>query len=212
MVTASETEEGRAWAESRIKQLTGGDPIAARYMRQDFFQYQPQFKLVFLGNHKPRISNPDEAMRRRFHIIPFNFKPPEVDKHLPEKLEQEYGGILTWMIQGCLDWQANGLIVPESVKRETDAYFADQDVFSQWLNECTEKAGAIGEPSSKLWDSWKNFAIRNGSDAKTQATFKESMIRAGFVYKDRLPEIRTRGYLGIKLKVVDYKDFTDPEY
>lgn len=212
MVTASETEEGRAWAESRIKQLTGGDPIAARYMRQDFFQYQPQFKLVFLGNHKPRISNPDEAMRRRFFIVPFNFKPPEVDKHLPEKLAQEYPGILHWMIQGCLDWQKNGLIVPESVKRETDAYFSDQDIFSHWLDECTERyTGAIGESSSRLWESWKYFAIKNGVEVKTVSAFKEQMQRAGFIYKDRLPGSSTRGYLGITLKVKDYRN-KDPDY
>ena len=65
LVTATETEEGRRWAESRIKQLTGGDPIAARFMRQDLFEFVPQFKLVIAGNHKPQLRNVDEAMRRR---------------------------------------------------------------------------------------------------------------------------------------------------
>src|SRR5919206_392582 len=70
-VLASETEEGRAWAESRIKQMTGGDPITARFMRQDFFTYQPQFKLTIIGNHEPVLRSVDDAMRRRFNIIPF---------------------------------------------------------------------------------------------------------------------------------------------
>ena len=82
LVTASETEEGRAWAESRIKQLTGGDPSTARFMRQDFFTYRPQFKLIIIGNHRPVLSNVDEAARRRFNIIPFTRTPPIPDRDL----------------------------------------------------------------------------------------------------------------------------------
>src|SRR5436190_113345 len=71
LVTASETEEGRAWAETRIKQMTGGDKIAARFMRQDFFEYVPQFKLWITGNHKPGLRSVGEAIRRRMNLIPF---------------------------------------------------------------------------------------------------------------------------------------------
>jgi putative DNA primase/helicase len=70
MVTASETEEGRPWAESRIKQLTGGDWVTARFMREDNFTYRPTFKLTIIGNHQPELRNVDEAMRRRVNIIP----------------------------------------------------------------------------------------------------------------------------------------------
>ena len=72
LVTAQETEEGRRWAESKIKALTGGDPIAARFMRQDFFEYSPQFKLLIVGNHKPGLRGVDEAMRRRMNLIPLH--------------------------------------------------------------------------------------------------------------------------------------------
>jgi putative DNA primase/helicase len=75
LVSATETEEGRAWAESKIKQMTGGDTIAARFMRQDFFEYRPQFKLTIVGNHKPRLRNVDDAIRRRINIVPFEHKP-----------------------------------------------------------------------------------------------------------------------------------------
>ncbi len=80
LVSASETEQGRAWAESRIKQLTGGDPITARFMRQDFFTFTPTFKLLILGNHRPVLRNVDEAARRRFNIVPFTRKPPVPDQ------------------------------------------------------------------------------------------------------------------------------------
>ena len=94
LVTAQETEEGRRWAEARIKALTGGDPITARFMRQDFFTYQPQFKLFVAGNHKPSLRNIDDAIRRRLHLIPFTFKPARPDRDLPEKLKPEWPAIL----------------------------------------------------------------------------------------------------------------------
>ena len=91
MVTASETEEGRSWAESRIKQMTGGDPITARFMQKDFFTFQPNFKLTIIGNHKPLLRNVDEAARRRFNLIPFNRTPAKVDKQLQGKAQAANG-------------------------------------------------------------------------------------------------------------------------
>jgi putative DNA primase/helicase len=78
LVTASETEEGRAWAEARIKQMTGGDAITARFMRQDNFTFTPQFKLTIIGNHQPVLHNVDDAAKRRFNIVPFLLKPAKV--------------------------------------------------------------------------------------------------------------------------------------
>src|SRR4029077_13979269 len=108
MVTASETEEGRSWAESRIKQMTGGDPITARFMQKDFFTFPPAFKLTIIGNHKPMLRNVDDAARRRFNLVPFNRVPIKIDKQLGEKLKPEWPSILRWMIEGCLDWQKGG--------------------------------------------------------------------------------------------------------
>src|SRR5262249_4902153 len=80
LVTAVETEEGRRWAESKIKALTGGDRIAARFMRQDFFEFTPQFKLVIAGNHKPGLRSVDEAIRRRFNLVPFTVTIPKAER------------------------------------------------------------------------------------------------------------------------------------
>ena len=107
LVTAFETEDGRRWAESKLKALTGGDRVAARFMRQDFFEFVPQFKLLIAGNHKPRLRAVDEAMRRRFNLVPFTvtIPEPERDKDLAEKLRDEWPGILRWMVERCLAWQ-----------------------------------------------------------------------------------------------------------
>src|SRR5690606_275286 len=108
---AQETEEGRRWAEARIKALTGGDPISARFMRQDFFTFTPQFKLMIAGNHKPGLRSVDEAIRRRFHLLPFTATIPadRRDPKLAEKLKAEGPGILAWAIEGTRHWLHLGL-------------------------------------------------------------------------------------------------------
>lgn len=128
LVTANETEQGRRLAEARIKSVTGGDPITARQMRQDPFTFFPQFKLAMAGNHKPGLSGVDEAIRRRIHLIPFAVKIPEEDRDqdLPEKLKAEWPGILAWMIEGCLKWQAIGLKPPDAVKKATEIYLESE--------------------------------------------------------------------------------------
>lgn len=102
---------------SAIKTLTGGDKIAARFMRQDFFEYVPQFKLLIAGNHKPSLRSVDEAMRRRFHLIPFTVTIPaeQRDITLGDRLKEEWPGILSWAIDGCLDWQQKRLAPPKAV-------------------------------------------------------------------------------------------------
>jgi putative DNA primase/helicase len=199
LVTASETEAGKAWAEARIKQMTGGDPITARFMRQDFFTYMPQFKLTIIGNHKPTLNNVDAAARRRFNIVPFTRKPSAPDRQLGEKLMAEAPAILQWMIEGCLDWQKNELIRAACVIEATEEYFSDQEVFPRWLEEeCITHPGAtISEASSVLYRSWSEYARSVGAKPGAQADFKESMRRAGFTYRQTNT---ARQFCGIQLK------------
>ena len=96
--------------------------MAARFMRQDFFEFVPQFKLLIAGNHKPGLRTVDEAMRRRFNLLPFTvtIPPGEQNSELAEKLQTEWGGILQWMIDGCLEWQREGLNPPDAVREATN--------------------------------------------------------------------------------------------
>ena len=132
-VTAIETEDGARWAESKIKSLTGGDKIAARFMRCDFFEFFPEFKLVIAGNHKPALRSVDEAIRRRLHFIPFTVTIPQNkrDPRLGEKLRAELPGILAWAIEGCLAWQREGLNPPLLVREATADYLAAEDAIGQ---------------------------------------------------------------------------------
>ena len=126
LVTAQETEQGRRWAEAKIKSLTGGDPITARFLYQDNFTFVPQFKLQIAGNHRPGLTGVDEAIRRRFHLVPFDQTIPEHerDHELSNKLKAEWPGILAWMLEGCLEWQKIGLSPPEIVRAATDNYLS----------------------------------------------------------------------------------------
>ncbi|WP_245903476.1 phage/plasmid primase, P4 family [Humitalea rosea] len=162
LVTASETEEGRAWAETRIKQMTGGDPVTARFMRQDNFTFRPQFKLTIVGNHKPVLKNVDDAARRRFNIVPFVHKPASPDRQLEEKLKAEWPAILRWMIEGCLAWQRDGLTKPAVVAAATAEYFDAQDAFGQWLAECCDIDPTPSTKPGALLNSFIAWCQRNG--------------------------------------------------
>lgn len=205
LVSASETEEGRAWAESRIKQMTGGDTIRARFMRQDFFEYRPQFKLVIVGNHKPMLRNVDDAARRRFNIIPFVHRPPTPDKLLEIKLKAEWPAILAWAIEGALDWQRNGLVRPVVVAEATNEYFTEQDSVRQWVAECCETGSRnLCDTTAALFASWSAHALANGERPGTTKWLSQILHRHGYEPVAETPGHRKkRGFLGIAVKAVD---------
>ncbi len=209
-VTASETEEGRAWAESRIKQLTGGDRISARFMRQDFFTFIPSFKLTIVGNHKPALVNVDDAARRRFKIVPFIHKPAAPDRQLEEKLRAEWPGILRWMIDGVLDWQLNGLVTPKSVAEATTEYFNDQDLFGQWLEEecvAEQENPHRWATSADLFANWTAYAKRAGEESGTAKRFGDNMRRRGFARMSKKLQGKSyKVYLGVQLHERQWRD------
>jgi putative DNA primase/helicase len=161
LVAAVETEEGRRWAESKIKALTGGDQISARFMRQDFFEFTPCFKLVIARNHKPGLRSVDEAIRRRLHLVPFavTIPPENRDKDLASKLKAEWPGILQWMIEGCLEWQARGLNPPKAVTDATTAYLEAEDAISTWIDDRCELKASYWTSSAALFASWKSWTL-----------------------------------------------------
>lgn len=200
-VAAIETEQGRRWAESKVKSLTGGDKISARFMRQDFFEFWPQFKLFVAGNHKPAIRNIDEAMKRRLHLIPFTITvPPERrDKHLQQKLLAERDGILAWAIEGCLAWQRLGRLDPPlQVVAATEEYFEAEDALGRWLEErCVREANAKSL-TAELFNDWKQWAEAAGEFVGSQRRFSDLLITRGVEKWRNAAGIR--GFRGVGLK------------
>lgn len=206
LVTASETEANREFAEARIKALTGSDSITARFMRKNPFTFRPTFKLMIAGNHAPRIRNVDEAMLRRLNIVPLDAKPARPDKELESKLAREFGQILQWAIEGCLDWQESGLTRPEIVSRATAEYFAEQDALGSWLAQRCDvdsRAPRMMEPVSRLLADFTSFTIERGEQPLTSKSFGAAMKRRGFESKTA----RMNGaspqkvYVGIQVRV-----------
>jgi len=183
LVTAQETEQGRHWDEAKIKALTGGDPISARFMRQDFFTFQPAFKLVIAGNHKPGLRGVDEATKRRFNLIPFTVTIPvsERDLELSEKLRVEWPGILRWAIEGCLEWQRTGLNPPAVVRDATDAYLASEDSIANWIEERCTVVPNEQDRATALFESWTQWAQAAGEHVGMQKRFTQTLQDRGFV-------------------------------
>ena len=211
-VAATETEQGRRWNESKIKEITGGDRVSARFMRQDFFTYVPQFKLVIAGNHKPAIRNIDEAMRRRLHLIPFTITvPPERrDKQLQAKLLTERNAIFEWGVRGCLAWQREGLRPPQSVLDATDEYFESEDALGRWLDERCVRVPSAKALTSELFADWKQWAEGAGEFVGSQKRFADLLLTRGL--EKWRNTVGLRGFRGVGLKEAPKERYSPTPY
>lgn len=135
LVAGSELPKGKTWDESVIKDLTDGDVMTARFMRGDFFDFEPPLTLFVAGNNKPSFTGVDEAIRARVVLVPFTVTiPPERrDLHLSDKLKAEVGQILQWSIEEALYWQEGGLDVPASFAAASAEYFGNEDI-AHWID------------------------------------------------------------------------------
>ncbi|MFO1037304.1 MAG: phage/plasmid primase, P4 family [Geminicoccaceae bacterium] len=187
-VTAQELGTGRAWDEPKLKSLTGGDAITARFMRQDFFTYQPAFTLFVAGNHKPRFKGVDQAIRRRLLLLPFlqNIPDSERDPALPNKLRAEWPAILRWAIEGCLEYQRIGLQPPAGVRVATDNYLNAEDDLGQWLDDCCIVSARIDWTSlGSLYASYTVWAEARGQHPGTLKGLSKNLDERGFYGEKR---------------------------
>lgn len=183
MVTAAEVEEGKKLAESLVKQMTGGERMTARFMRAEFFEYKPTFKLWLATNHKPIIKGTDNAIWRRIHLIPFNvtIPEPERDKDLINKLKAELSGILYWIIDGCLIWQREGLGTPEEVRQATNMYKEEMDIMGGFINECCTVDPVAEIKAKELYQAYIEWCRDNGDKYPlSQKSFGMRLAERGF--------------------------------
>lgn len=183
-VSANETEHGQRLAEAKIKGMTGGDTITARFLHKEYFDFKPVFKLWLRSNHKPVIKGTDEGIWRRIRLIPFvvNFEGKE-DKNLPEKLQAELPGILAWAVRGCLAWLKEGLKMPETVESATQQYRTGQDSIGLFLEEKTisgPDAIAHNIRASDLYKVYTEWCDEAGERAYSQRKLSEILLERGF--------------------------------
>jgi putative DNA primase/helicase len=204
VVLVSETEDGKSWAEAKIKQVTGDDPISARFMRQDFFTYRPQFKLHISGQHRPNFKTVDKAIRRRLRLIPYDVIIPDDkrDNDLSNKLKAEWPGILAKMIQGCLEWQKDGLQVPEKARLATERYLDTEDKIGNWISECIDTSDVNHYASStELFRSWTRWTLINGEWTGSLKNLVKKLQDRGHKH-DRSPDRKSNGFFGMKVQPI----------
>jgi putative DNA primase/helicase len=200
-VSTVETDQGARLAEAKLKALSGRDPIPARFMRGEWFTFMPEFKLLLATNHKPVIRGTDAAIWDRIRLIPFEVRIPEAeeDQELPTKLRAELPGILAWAVQGCLDWQHNGLGTPSEVRVATNQYRAEMDTLADFLEDLCVVGTGLKSTAGALYDEYKKWCDGAGEKYVRQKEFGQQLDERGFT-RGREGKDRTRIWIGIGLR------------
>ncbi|TAN84038.1 MAG: hypothetical protein EPN14_02505 [Gallionella sp.] len=200
LALSTETEDGSALAESLIKTITGGDAISTRKLYCEPVTFQPAFKLLMLGNHRPIIHGADHGIWRRIRLVPFTrtFSEQERDPHLLETLKAEAPHILAWMVSGCIAWQRRGLAdVPAVVATQTAEYRAEQDIVGQWLGDCTTADRASEADAGSLYDNYRLWAMNAGLKPASKVSLGRRLSERGFAQRKKHGR---RMWCGIALK------------
>lgn len=180
-VACVEAEDGRRLAESLVKELTGGDRVRARRMREDFWEFQATHKIWLAANHKPVVRGTDHGIWRRIKLLPFTVVIPDdqQDKDLPAKLLDELPGILAWSVEGCRQWQQDGLREPDSVRAATGHYREEMDLVGRFITECcvVEPDESVG--ASALFRRFKEWCDSTGERGVNQMRFGMSLNERG---------------------------------
>lgn len=185
LVVASETEDGRRLAESRIKELTSGDTISARFMRSEWFSFRPVGKLFLATNHRPQVRGTDHAIWRRIRLIPFDQtfgQPggPPADPHLRDKLRAELPGILAWAVTGSALWHHRGMTSPEAVTAATAAYRTEQDVLGDFFTDAVEIDKAASATAAELFGAYRDWCTAAAERPMTKTAFGRALQERGF--------------------------------
>ena len=206
LVSAKESERGQQLAESLIKSLTGGDTVAARFLFKEYFEFKPTFKIILSTNFKPQIRGADTGMWRRVLLVPFELAVlgDKVDRNLPEKLKAELPGILNWAIEGCLDWQRGGLKPPKEVLAATEAYRAEQDALSDFINAECVLGKAHKQQLKELHAAYKKFCGDTGDEGMGTRAFSEAFRERG--HSVEAGAKNQKFVKGIRLKTEDEKN------
>ena len=208
MVAACEAELGRRFAESLLKQLTGGDVITARFLHQEFFDFTPCCKIWFATNHRPIIKGSDYAIWRRLRLIPFNVTIPEddQDKGLPVKLLKELPGILTWAVEGCCKWQEKGLGPPDEVRIATAQYRDEMDTLGAFISDCCIISAEATAQATPLYNAYCKWSNDHGEQQMTSTAFGRQLSERGHEKRKDTKGKKLTHYYGLGLIDESRKD------
>ncbi|HEY0376412.1 MAG TPA: phage/plasmid primase, P4 family [Pyrinomonadaceae bacterium] len=201
-VASIEVDEGKKLAEGLVKVLTGGDTVAVRFLHREFFEFRPPFKLWLAANHAPRVRDDDEAMWRRILRVPFVHTIPKAQRDPKIKAQLRDAAtagpaVLAWMLRGCLDWQRDGLRVPQAVEEATQEYRESQDPLKDFIADCCVLTPATWTPTAALRAEYERWTKERGERHPLVGTAFTARLKArGCTPKVRL---NVRGWLGVGL-------------
>jgi putative DNA primase/helicase len=199
-VTASETNDGTRLNESRVKTLTGCDPLTARFLHGEFFTFEPIAKFWLSVNHKPIVRDDSYGFWRRLRLIPF-LKTFPVNAQLAVELQAEAPGILAWAVRGCLAWQRDGLNPPAIVQNATREYETDSDPLAAFWAEACDADPDAQVRASELFEHYRRWAEKHGLSERERL----SATAFGRKVSDHLRRSRTREgmvYFGVSRRQV----------
>ncbi|HNX82720.1 MAG TPA: phage/plasmid primase, P4 family, partial [Candidatus Omnitrophota bacterium] len=196
------------------KRFTSEEPISARFLRQEFFEFKPTGKIYLSTNYKPTIKGTDDGIWRRIRLIPFEHKfegANKIEKFAEKFLYPELPGILRWAVEGFLKMQKEGMKPPQIVQCATQDYKSDEDAIGAFLDELCEFGEMEIVGVSELYDSFKE----NSDAFMRKKDFNDYMEKHGY-QKDRGTVGRLKGryyWRGLKLREVPKgEDFDDRPY
>lgn len=198
LAIASEVQKGSTFDESQIKRLTGNDPLKARRMQEDPWEFDPTFKLLLAANHKPAVRDASESIWDRFALVPFAVRVTRVDRKLGEKLKREMSGILGWIVRGAVRWYGGGLALPEGVRQATGKYREEQDMVGRYFTDCTTLNKQYFTPSARLVASAVRWCADQGAYPIQRQDLEERLVELGCV---RIRTARANGWRGIGLNL-----------
>lgn len=171
LATGSEFDRNDIINEKRFKQFTGEDYISARFLRKEFFDFRMVALMMFSTNYVPLMQSQDDGLFRRLVEIPFKAKfyekrycPPGgklKDTRLKRKLQAEYEGILAWVIQGAIDYNKNGLNIPDQVYVKREEKKAEVNPLHDFMDMCLERGEEHVEQVGSLYRAYNNFIEQN---------------------------------------------------
>ena len=206
MVTANESGVGKNWDEERIKEITGGDKITARYMYAEFFSFRSKIKLWCATNNLPKTDDLSDAFWRRMVVIPFDrqFKGDDRNPNILAELKQESSGILNRLYQGFQYWTATTLKnPPPRVIDAVNEYKIESDVVALWVDETkVVKNGTYeSKPAKIVYQTYVDWHNENASGKPVSATMFGKRMKVLGIGSEKISGKRV--YVGIDLHEQD---------
>lgn len=209
MVICSEVNEHDRFDEAKVKQLTGGDTLTARFMRQDHFTFQPTHHLWLIGNHKPAVTSGGRSFWRRCRLVPFDHEVDESERvdDLQGILARDHGpAILNWIVQGAVAFAQGGLAEPASVTDATQEYAHDQDTVLRFVEEACHRTPHVKVAVREIFTAYERWCVEVGEHPVTGKRFAQELFQRFDVRPEKSNGRRL--YSGITLLTIT--DESDP--